>query len=842
MKKVLIRIAILFVIFLAGLAVFGMMSGEENQDLTSTMAEASLPVICFEYDGTEINELHGYVSDMDMTAVRDTITPLGSDRTLQIRVKNYGNETPDLTYELRDITGERLISSGEISCRQEGTQLEASLKITNILDENTEYLLLFRLTGAAKPCTYYTRVLESSDFAVEDALEFAREYHQHTLTQDTSDSFLATYMDVTRGDTTTLQYVDLSGNLSQILWGSMEILSATEPQISFVEINSAYNALIFRFEATCSDGESETTQSYQVQEYFRLRKAETRMYVLDYERTLEELFQGESDYLTDSGSLLLGLRSEDVEYMTSSDQSRIAFVQAGELWCLNTESNQISRVFSFRSLEGRDSRESWNQHDIRIVSVDDNGDVDFVIYGYMNRGAHEGEVGMILYRYSADVHTTQELAFIPSDASYEILKAEMGQLMYENSAGYLYFMMQSNVYRLDPETLQTRVMVQGLEKGSYIVSDSHRAIAWNGKEEDSSFRLLNLETENTMTVTADDGNALQLLSFMGEDLIYGMAARADISEDATGITVFPMNTIRILNTEGDELSLVKEYQPDGSYVSDLEVEDSSIHMELVSRLEDHYVVSGSDTIVNREAAAGGTVAVQSYQDPVRRKVVQLTLPTKIRESRKKMLSSSEIRLETCPQVDLEKAGDEEELFYVYARGSVELVTADLSEAILTANENMGVVVASDATYMWRRARLNSKEAMTELEVNAGDLTANSAAKALSALLSYEGARVSVSDAIARGRSFGEILEAEVSGVRGLELLGLKTDDVLYYVSKKHPVLAMTGSDTAVLINGYTATTVSLYDPETGRSSSVKITEADELFRQGGYRYLAVLQQ
>ncbi len=59
----------------------------------------------------------------------------------------------------------------------------------------------------------------------------------------------------------------------------------------------------------------------------------------------------------------------------------------------------IIKVFSFRDAEGIDERENWNHHDIKIVSVDEAGSIDFVVYGYMNRGTHEGEVGTGVYHY-----------------------------------------------------------------------------------------------------------------------------------------------------------------------------------------------------------------------------------------------------------------------------------------------------------------------------------------------------------------------------------------------------------------------------------------------------------
>ncbi len=36
-------------------------------------------------------------------------------------------------------------------------------------------------------------------------------------------------------------------------------------------------------------------------------------------------------------------------------------------------------------------------HDIRLISVDEKGNTTFTVVGYMNRGVHEGRVGVAVY-------------------------------------------------------------------------------------------------------------------------------------------------------------------------------------------------------------------------------------------------------------------------------------------------------------------------------------------------------------------------------------------------------------------------------------------------------------
>ena len=159
-----------------------------------------------------------------------------------------------------------------------------------------------------------------------------------------------------------------------------------------------------------------------------MRYTNTRMYLLNFERTLEEIFRGENDSIS-GNSILLGIRSKDVEYQTNESGKVVTFVQEGELWSYNQEANTLAKVFSFRGYEGVDDRENYGEHDIKIVNIDEAGSIDYIVYGYMNRGIHEGTVGIAVYHYDSLANTNEEQVFIPSNQSYEVMKSELGQLI-----------------------------------------------------------------------------------------------------------------------------------------------------------------------------------------------------------------------------------------------------------------------------------------------------------------------------------------------------------------------------------------------------------------------------
>ena len=74
MRKGTIKAAVLAAVFIGAVLIFGRFMNDTNEDLTTEMKEATLPVITMYQGDQELNELHGYVTEMDAAYMRDTIT------------------------------------------------------------------------------------------------------------------------------------------------------------------------------------------------------------------------------------------------------------------------------------------------------------------------------------------------------------------------------------------------------------------------------------------------------------------------------------------------------------------------------------------------------------------------------------------------------------------------------------------------------------------------------------------------------------------------------------------------------------------------------------------------
>ena len=75
----------------------------------------------------------------------------------------------------------------------------------------------------------------------------------------------------------------------------------------------------------------------------------------------------------------------------------------------------------------------------------------------------------------------------------------------------------------------------------------------------------------------------------------------------------------------------------------------------------------------------------------------------------------------------------------------------------------------------------------------------------------------------------------------LDLTGAKLEDVLYYISNGAPVFAMSDTSNAVLVIGYDAVSVTIFDPMSHTTYRKEIAEADAVFARAGSIFFTYLK-
>ena len=376
------------------------------------------------------------------------------------------------------------------------------------------------------------------------------------------------------------------------------------------------------------------------------------MYLLDFKRDMNRIFTKDTEAFVNN-KIFLGIHDADVEMVESDGGNVLAFVNENRLFSYSIIDNKFVYLFGFYDEDNSDERTLYKGGGIKILSVDETENVRFLVYGYMNRGFHEGQVGIQVYQYNSMTNTIEEEVFIPDNRSYQMVKADVEQLSYPDNNNHLYVMLSGTVYEISLESKSYKPIIKDLKEDSYKVSDSNRMIAWNQGEKDKegALTLLNLSSKKQTEIKGKYGTVMSPLGFMEEDLIYGIANVADIQTDSGGKVIVPMYEICIQN-ENDEI--LKRYHQDGIYVVGADIQDNQISLTRVSRDEDgQYSPVDDDQIMNNEEIVSGNNTIELAVTEEFENVVQIALKSNIEKKGMKLLTPKEVLFEGGREVRIE---------------------------------------------------------------------------------------------------------------------------------------------------------------------------------------------
>lgn len=814
MKRIVIRIVILLCIFILGVAGTSLFLNSEDTNDLSDMNSASLPEVTVELDGIQVNRMNGYRQKMQVDFTRDSVTPIDTSKTLIIVVNPHDAQVGSLSYEIRTSDGSKVLENQMIpNLTEEDGYLKAELQLTCDMRMNQEYSLQITLETGEEEVYYYTRIVQRSQLATTEYLNFATDFYEKCMDAATAEelsSYLETDADYQSGSYTD---VDIHASLDQISWGSLEpqISQSAIPTIKDINETTGSIELEYQISAVNADGE---TEYYEVRDFYRLRYSDGQMRLLDFERSAQQVFNGEQNVVTSEG-ILIGVADRDITYKANEDGHVVAFVQQGELWSYSKEANKIVRIFSFRQGEDGDFRARRDDYGIKIMNVTQNGDVDFVLYGYNNRGEHEGMVGISVYHYSSEQNLVEEKVFIPSTKSYEFLDKDLEILSYINENNQLFLLINESLYQVDISEGTYTVLQEYVPREWFVVSESNAHAAWIEGDDPyaaTSIQVIDFETLETRTLHAADGQYLRALGFMNEDLVYGITRAENVVEDAEGHKTFAIDTVRIQDFEGN---VQKEYSREGMYITNVTVGHTLLEMELSAWENGSYVPKTSDNIMNNNKTGKDVVSVARNTTSRQGVGIMLAFSQSIEDTDPLVVYSKMRVSDEVPQITMEANESESNLYYVYGYGALQGIYSNPVEAIQAADGVSGVVLNRQQQYIWERGNQRTQITLNVQDIPEEFLAANADM---------------------------EVLQ-ESLGTRGtvMDLTGCTLDQVLYCISAQRPVIAKTGDNSYALLIGYDQYNTWWYDTATQTAVAHGMQDSTALFEQAGNVFITYVE-
>lgn len=846
--------AIIFVLVFVGsvFAFSGRMKETQGAGTTKSIEQSSptFPIMVVRTQGYDINVLHGYNSNLKASLNRESMTPIGIDKKFQLVISENETNIRKLKYELRKVNDNALMETNEISVLEETKEGKiATITLEGAIEQRQEYALkVTAISKEGKKIHYFTHLkYYGDDSFLEEKMNFVLDFHENTLKQSKMDQ-ISTYLESSYLTPSSNDYahVDITSSKEMVCWGNLnpEMVSDIVPTVKEFNIETAAICLEYYVKI---HPKKDLEQLCKVKEFFRVRYSGGRMYLLKYNRDMESLFSiDQFDKKNNQIQLGIGEKGED-SVVYSEDSSRMAFVTGGELWSYSFPENTLYRIFSFRQDSQDYERAAYDQHNVKIIDLDEDGNMNFMVYGYMNTGDYEGCVGILWYKYYAGEQRIEEQVFIPMETTYQILKENLDSFTYVSDGDVFYFSVQNVIYYYDVVSKQVKVVAKNVAEGDYCYVEEDRAglLAWQGDSNDAASRkivLMDLDTKKQQNIETDETERVLLIGSIDTNIVYGLVKTSDMQEQADGSTFAPMYKVCISDKSGNVL---KEYKEKNIYISKAYVEGNVVKLQRVKKTSGKYKEMKDDSIQNQNQKQDPVMGIASHITDYDSKEYYIYIKSNYSISVKPELMDAKTTMITESSI-VRLDGNETDIsrYYVYAEGVILDAYASPSKAINAAEEAMGVVVNENNQLVYERAgKLNGNSVGSISHIRTGN-GVNAKGACIAMVLKFQHLSANAKALSSSSKSAYSLLKEKMGEeIKVLNLKGCTLDEVLYFVSNERPVLALIGGENMVVITEYSMieNTVKYYNPSTGRTETKGMAAAAQMFEAAGNAFVSYLK-
>ena len=762
---------------------------EREYAIYSSMEEPTLPLITAEVNGTEINVMYGYLQEMGSMASSGSITPLSEDRKLKLNLKMYGTKAAGMSYEIRSLDTEHFIEKTQIidSNEKENGDVEVILNIQNLIKKNVPYLLKFQIELGEETVNYYTRIIWPENDDIYRFIDTAREFTEKSFNKEEARD-LTVYLETDPGlENKSLANINLKSGFAQITWGNTDMELISGPLITVKEYDGIMGAVQVSYK-TRSEDISGNYDEYMNTDNYTLKSGQERIYIMDLERNTDQIFNGNKHFFLGK-RINLGITNESSIQTEKSENKRYLVYKSGkELWLYDQEGKKAVNIFSYRS-ENDTVRSDHCEHDIKIMSVSDDGEVDFTVIGYVNRGKHEGYNGIIYYRYEINTGTLSEVFFIPVNNTYEKIKTEADEMLKKNASGMVYIKQNETITAIDLTSLEMLDVVSGLTNGKYAISNDQTQIAWIEGEvyTPNTIKLMDIVTGNTQVIGSGAGEILSVIDFYNNDLIYGTSRINDLIRTSGRITGIMLRNVKIIEPG---LEQVLDYSRDGLYLGDVIIDKDRIHIGQYRLNEEtgRYRFAGRDTIVcSEEQRTQYLNDVFTDINEIKGEIYYIELEENIKTTRSLDIGRPEnLSYENAGTIDMSAVKPGSIIrYYAYSGCALKGMCYSLKEAMELIYDDMGWIVDENSAMIYSRVDRSARKVISEPLSEADPLI----------------------EAVNNDYK-GDILSED--GWIIIDAYGIQLNKLLYFVDKGKPIMAMTEDGSYCLIYGYTADSVYIY--------------------------------
>lgn len=826
----IIPIIVFSIVFIVSIFVFNYIFVGRNSQAVSETSEATLPVLSIQAGNNEMNEMHGYTNTMDKNLLRDSIVPLETSYQFSVLLKQASEDFVSVAYTVYDTNNETVKENGIASFQKGKKTPKADVTLKEKLSTGKVYLLELTLENSkGVNIHYYTRVKYGTELHFTECMKFIKQFHNAALTGGTEGhEYVGKFLEPKESNLNNdLSKVDIHSNNDIVCYAGMKPIVERNFPAKITEITEDLSSVEMKMVVSHekSDGEKEY---YLVTEYYKVRYSVSRMYLLDYERTQEEYFQFDAVDGAKNRFLIGTTVDSQKDLHTQNDCEMAAFVQNNQLWFYDFQAGQMVKVFSFLGEDYRDIQNNYNEHGIDILNLDKKGNMTFIVYGYMNRGSHEGENGICVYRFNCKDRVNEEVMFIPTKIPYAYMKEDISKLAYLNKNDCFYFYLDGSVYEVDANKKKQGVIESGIDQEIVSSEKGYFAIS-----EANAITITNMNNGKKDSIKCSKKEIPVAIGFIENDFVYGIANHSDVKKKSDGTVTTPMKKVLIVNKNLEEQ---KTYEKQDVYILSAQTQGNIVKMKRAKKEGSGYKSLVDDYIHYKEKSGGKVTFEYSYSSDLYNRLYMVFPSYVYVTEAPKLVNAKESTSDNYKMIEYETNTERNKICYVYAKGQLQGSYTSVKEAIAAAKKGAGVVVNSKQEYIWEKGVAKEYAKAANVSIVKAKKKSESFAACMQMLLKLNADTTSY-DTLTKEKGTPEKIMEKYFDDRAVNLSGCSLDDVLYYISEGRPFIAKRANGTYVVVMSYNSTKLRYIDPIKGESiQAERATLTKEFKKQGNLFY------
>lgn len=337
---------------------------------------------------------------------------------------------------------------------------------------STEYVLsITATTESGRKIHYFTRLKYYMDNSyLQEKLNFAMQFHKDTFTKSKAEE-LSRYLEPDgTASNDSLAEVNIKSDSDLVTWGkiSPKKLSEPVPVIKEYNMETACFQLNYYVEGSTATGK----ETYRVNEFYRVRYASGSSYLLNYERTMETVFDAALTSVQ-KNQLKIGITNDTtMDLMNNETTKQLFFAREGNLYCydMDKKKNSITKLYSSYSEKASYEYRENAVPQMRLLKTDSDGNLLFC-RGRLCATPDSMREKLPSY-YTSMRHWKnrfQELVYLPIDTTEQQLNKDFNNYGYVSGKNVYYFAVANTVYAYNMESHRLIKLAENVTNSSFQI-------------------------------------------------------------------------------------------------------------------------------------------------------------------------------------------------------------------------------------------------------------------------------------------------------------------------------------------------------------------------------------